>query len=326
MRKRARYSTRNLKSFEYLARGNYHMENFTAREMIVAREMFQKCIEIDPNNSDAHTGLAIALFVELFENWTTNRETWKEQAHEHLQTALRLEPENALTHAYLSEFQLFTRDFKLGLHHAERSIELSPHLPDGYAIKGYLLAADKKYAEARELADLSMKIDPYHYYMGWNSGETYRMSGQYQKALDTFRSIPHASPSLSAEIAACFIGLGQEDNARREMQTYHHLAREQMVDYPLTAEAWRAYWYENVPSQHDEDFELFFDQLLKAGLCDHITDDTDDLPSIAVLPFENMSGDPEQEYFSDGITASLILNLGLYKGLAIKSQSPAFNS
>ena len=29
-----------------------------------------------------------------------------------------------------------------------------------------------------------------------------------------------------------------------------------------------------------------------------------DLPAVAILPFDNMSGDPEQEYFSDGITAS----------------------
>ncbi len=34
-----------------------------------------------------------------------------------------------------------------------------------------------------------------------------------------------------------------------------------------------------------------------------------DRPSIAVLPFANMSGDPEQEYFADGISEDLITGL-----------------
>jgi hypothetical protein len=36
-----------------------------------------------------------------------------------------------------------------------------------------------------------------------------------------------------------------------------------------------------------------------------------DKPSIAVLPFQNMSGDPEQEYFTDGITEDIITALSL---------------
>ena len=32
-------------------------------------------------------------------------------------------------------------------------------------------------------------------------------------------------------------------------------------------------------------------------------------PVIAVLPFDNMSGDPEQEYFADGITEDIITRL-----------------
>ena len=46
--------------------------------------------------------------------------------------------------------------------------------------------------------------------------------------------------------------------------------------------------------------------------------------SIAVLPFDNLSGDPEQEYFSDGITDSIILNLALFPGLHVKSRNSSF--
>ena len=59
-----------------------------------------------------------------------------------------------------------------------------------------------------------------------------------------------------------------------------------------------------------------------------------DKPSIAVLPFDNMSGDPEQEYIADGFTENIITGLSqipemfviarnsvfTYKGKPVKTQ------
>jgi adenylate cyclase len=47
-------------------------------------------------------------------------------------------------------------------------------------------------------------------------------------------------------------------------------------------------------------------------------------PSIAVLPFSNMSGDPEQEYFSDGIAEDIITLLSKSRGLLVIARNSSF--
>jgi TolB-like protein/class 3 adenylate cyclase len=49
-----------------------------------------------------------------------------------------------------------------------------------------------------------------------------------------------------------------------------------------------------------------------------------DLPSIAVLPFQNMSGDPEQEYFADGMVEDIIVALSRFKSLFVIARNSSF--
>lgn len=49
-----------------------------------------------------------------------------------------------------------------------------------------------------------------------------------------------------------------------------------------------------------------------------------DKPSIAVLPFVNMSGDPEQEFFADGMTEDIITALSRFRDLFVISRNSAF--
>src|SRR6185436_17839609 len=49
-----------------------------------------------------------------------------------------------------------------------------------------------------------------------------------------------------------------------------------------------------------------------------------DKPSIAVLPFQNMSGDPKQEYFADGMVEDIITALSRFKSLFVIARNSTF--
>lgn len=61
------------------------------------------------------------------------------------------------------------------------------------------------------------------------------------------------------------------------------------------------------------------------SLEDPVGADLFDKPSIAVLPFTNMSGDPEQEYFSDGISEDIITELARFNSLFVIARNSSFH-
>jgi adenylate cyclase len=56
-----------------------------------------------------------------------------------------------------------------------------------------------------------------------------------------------------------------------------------------------------------------------------ITQELPQKPSIAVLPFNNMSGDPEQEYFADGVVEDIITDLSRFNDLLVIARNSSFS-
>ena len=52
--------------------------------------------------------------------------------------------------------------------------------------------------------------------------------------------------------------------------------------------------------------------------------DSPDRPSIAVLPFQNLSGDPDQEYFADGMAEDIITGLSRFRSLSVTARNSTF--
>ena len=47
-------------------------------------------------------------------------------------------------------------------------------------------------------------------------------------------------------------------------------------------------------------------------------------PAIAVLPFNNLSGDPKQDYFSDGLTEDILTELSRARDLRVLARNTSF--
>jgi TolB-like protein len=91
----------------------------------------------------------------------------------------------------------------------------------------------------------------------------------------------------------------------------------------------RQYALDFSPWLDDDYFEHLMDGLRKAGLPDaapagNAAPPLPDKPSIAVLPFDNLSGDPEQEYFSDGITEDIITALSRIRQFFVIARNTTF--
>jgi adenylate cyclase len=71
-------------------------------------------------------------------------------------------------------------------------------------------------------------------------------------------------------------------------------------------------------------FEVVLDRASGSGAKGAAKDAAAEGPSIVVLPFTNMSGDPEQEYFSDGISEDIITDLSKIPGLLVIARNSSF--
>ncbi|MHC4687982.1 MAG: tetratricopeptide repeat protein, partial [Planctomycetota bacterium] len=84
------------------------------------------------------------------------------------------------------------------------------------------------------------------------------------------------------------------------------------------------YFAKTLPFKNQADKERYVGALRKAGLPDKPPLPLPDKPSIGVLPFTNMSEDPKQEYFSDGMTEEIITALSKVPQLFVIARHSTF--
>jgi adenylate cyclase len=296
----------------------WHLWRFNREDMAKARALIERAREIAP---DALFPLQMEGWIDLNEaryGWSPSKEGSMQSAEEIAKKALAMDPNDADTMLLLAGVYRGRRDLDRAARYAERTIELSPNHAGALNMFGHILNYSGRPKEAKTAIKKAMRLSPYSpAAFSANLGLSYMMLGEYDKAIAEYEKVlaRGALTVFSYERLAAIHALKGDLETARE---YAGKLLEVKPDF--TIDGWsKVLFYKNTA-----DLKRELDALRKAGLPETSPLKLPEKPSIAVLPFTNMSGDPEQEYFADGMTDDLITDLSKVSGLFVIARNSTF--
>jgi adenylate cyclase len=174
----------------------------------------------------------------------------------------------------------------------------------------------RRYEEAIRMYKEAWRLNPYcpAYYLH-AAGVAYQGLRKYDKAIEVLKRAlqryPDNFPTLQV-MAVTYALAGRLEEGRAYAEQMLKLDPGYCVE-----KQWLAYKFES-------DAEVVRDALRKVGIPEKPPLPLPDKPSLAVLPFVNMSGDPKQEYLSDGITESIIMAVSKNHNLFVIARNSTF--
>jgi adenylate cyclase len=173
----------NLKAYEYYLKGLYHHYRRNQQDIIVAREMFEEAINLDPNFGQAYMYLGFAYLDEVWFRVTKSPEKSIEQAEQAAQKSNALNPDQP-RYTLLSAISLQKKDLDNAILYAEKAIEEYPNSANCYFVFGMVLRTVGRYEEAIKNLEIALRLAPlrpenYLNNLAWS----YNGNKQYDKAI-----------------------------------------------------------------------------------------------------------------------------------------------
>ena len=300
-----------------------------------AERAYRRALELDPKSARIRSAYAMFLGCYLGR---------AEAGLTEARRAIELDPVSAYACRNLAFVLLNARRFDVALEQARRTVDLDPNHPPAYWDVGMALVStgDHQNAvmvlqQARQLASDQTTEG----FLGW----ALALAGQRTEALSILNHLEQLRNRRYMStyvLALVHIGLGQLDQAVACLEQGYEdrdgllpSVNTLFVFDPLRADPrFQALVRRmNIPDLSSTDAGV-----RNEAVTDPVREPTDareaitvatpspqpDVPSIAVLPFANMSADPDQEYFCDGLSEELIDALARLEGLRVVARTSAF--
>jgi TolB-like protein/predicted Zn-dependent protease len=317
-----RGNTDNPEAYEYFLRGLETYRSFTKENNAEARKLWEKTAELDPNYSHIWQSIGWTYYRDGRFGWTDTPEQSLAHAEKLAQKTLAMDDSDAFAYGLLSVIYMAKGQHEKAVAYAEETLALATNAGDNTATMALPFLYSGKPKMAIELVKNAMRQSPY--YPSWYLsilGLAYRLTGQYDEAiawLEKWRD--RANPRST--FPPLFLAYTYEEAGRGEEA--QNAVAELLKRKPKASI--KGYEKSKVfPYKDPAEVKRILESLRKAGLPESPPLPLPDKPSIAVLPFDNMSDDPKQEYFADGMSDDLITDLSKISGLLVIARNSTFS-
>jgi len=311
---------------ELLALASQRMQAVGEEDQREAARLLERVVQRSPRNAMALAMLASCTLLESEYDYREVSEEEASRAFDLIDRSVQLDEESDFAHLMRGRLLLELR----GAHHlavaeAERALQLNPNYPYAYALLGYATLCRGEPERGMALIEKALRADTRRAKFGFFEvlaiGKF--LLGDCHGAMEFAETAAQRAgylPYLRVLLAVFHAELGQIERARAQAAALLAVAPEATIET-----------IRRPPFQNEADTKRFIEGLRKAGIPEQakVRSETGhlplpDKPSIAVLPFGNLSGDPGQDYFSDGITEDIITELSRFPSLMVIARTSSF--
>ncbi|MFO7802344.1 MAG: tetratricopeptide repeat protein, partial [Desulfovermiculus sp.] len=310
--------TNNIDAYLKALEANENVARFNRESNARARQLAEEAIELDPQYAFGYTLLGKTHMFDVLLGASRSPKESIAYATELAERAISLDQSIGRARGLLGFLYVMTGQHEKGIIEAEKAVELEPSSDLAHQYLGLALRFGGKPNEAIPVIKKAIRLNPFgsSTYL-FNLGLSYLFSGQYEEAIAACEKATTREPNnFGAQLALTVAyGLsGHEKEARAAASEVLRLNPKFSVEY----------YSKTLLYKRQADKDRFIDALRKAGLPENPPLPLPYKPSIAVLPFVNMSGDPEQEYFSDGISEEIITALSKVQRMFVIARNSTF--
>jgi len=197
------------------------MTQFSHENWQKALALEETSIREEPDSAWGYIGVSLMLVNAAGQGWRTPRDEVLDQAAELARTALRLAPDNYMSHYALARVLSTQGKLREALIQYQRAADLNPSDSLILIAMSEPLLFDGQTERAIEVLQQAAKVDPLHGdWLRWQLGWAYWQNEDCEKGLDSMLSMSAPPMPSNKSLAALYMCLGRTEDARAAMRTF----------------------------------------------------------------------------------------------------------